>query len=348
MSETPEVWTIQRLIRSTADVFSKRGMASPRLDAELLLGHTLALDRTGLYMHAHRPVDAEEREAFRALVKRRLSGEPIAYIVGTKGFWTLDLAVDARVLIPRPETEGLVELALRFTRRYAHAAWRIVDVGTGSGALALALASELPEASVLAIDVSTDALEVARENAERLGLRDRVNAVAGDLLAPLQARPASVDLIVSNPPYVALGSGALEPDVAAHEPALALYAGADGLDAIRRLIPEAARALAPGGLLLVEIGHDQGDPVRALARPHFARVRIEKDYNGHDRVLVALAHGELPWPLAPGADEAARETTPDDDDHASDIDDVEALDPALRALREAEAEGLPVIDLNEM
>lgn len=340
MTETPETWTVHRLIRSTAEVFAKRGLASPRLDAELLLGHTLELDRTGLYMHAQRPVDDAERETFRALVKRRLTGEPVAYLVGTKGFWTIDLAVDARVLIPRPETEGLVELALRYTRRYAHEAWRIVDVGTGSGALALALAKELPEATVLAIDVSSDALDVARANAERLGLRERVHFVCGDLLAPLQPRPASVEVIVSNPPYVALGARTLEADVAAHEPDLALYAGEDGLDAIRRLLPDAARALAPGGLLLVEIGHDQGDAVRALARPHFARVRIEQDYGGHDRVLVALAHGEVPFALHPtDAPEAPQEEAPDED--------IETLDPALRALREAEAEELPIIDLHE-
>ncbi len=339
-----EAWTVHALIQATAKLFGQRGSSSPRLDAELLLARVLELDRTGLYMNAQRPVDDEERAAFRELVRRRAEGEPVAYLVGERGFWTLDLHVDERVLIPRPETERIVELGLRYARRYAHDAWKIVDVGTGSGALALALASELPQANVLAIDVSPDALDVARHNAETCGLRERVSFVRADGLSPLADRPGSVELIVSNPPYVAEGDPALEAAVAAHEPSLALYGGEDGLAVIRDLIPDAARALGPGGVLLMEMGHDQGAAVRALAREHFHRVRVEKDYAGHDRVLVAVAHGEPPWPLAPTA---PAELDPEPvEEHVADAD-LDTLDPRLRALREAEAEGLPVIDLND-
>lgn len=339
-------WTVRTLLKSTAAWLGKRGSPSAKLDAELLLGHVLEQSRTQLYMHSDRPVTEEERATFRALVQRRATGEPVAYLTGTKGFWTLDLEVDARVLVPRPETEHVVELALRYTRQFTHRAWRIVDVGTGSGALALALASELPEATVLATDISAGALEVARNNAERLGLRDRVKFAQADGLAPLASRPGSVDLIVSNPPYVAEDDPAMEDAVRRFEPSVALFADEDGYGVIRRLLPQAARALVPGGALLMEFGVRQGDTLRRLGREHFASAYLSPDYTGRDRVLVALAHGEATWPKATpepeagdGADAPEAAAEPEAADYAS-------MTPAERSLLEAQEAGLPIIDLD--
>lgn len=351
-------WTVRTLIKSTADWLSKRGHESGRLDAELLLGHVLELDRTGLYMHADRPVTDAERDAFRGLVQRRAEGEPVAYLTGVRGFWSLDLQVDARVLVPRPETEHVVELALRYTKQFAPRAWRIVDVGTGSGAIALALATELPQATVLATDISADALEVARENAERLGLRERVKFVQADLLEPLASRPGSVDLIVSNPPYVAEDDPALESDVRRYEPGVALFAPEAGLGTIRRLLPQAARALGPGGAFLMEFGSAQGNALRQLGREHFASAYVSKDYAGHDRVLVALSHGDAPWERAEAAEEGEAEAQRAEakgegegsGDEIATLPDPEggwaSMSAAERSLLEAQQAGLPIIDLD--
>lgn len=292
MSTPPAPLPVREAVAAAAASLQRLGSPTGRLDADLLLASVLGVDRMGLIRDADRPLSDAERDAFRALIRRRMAGEPIAYILGNAGFWDIELAVDARVLIPRPDTERVVELALQHTARFEDADWRIVDVGTGSGALALALANALPRARVLAIDISADALEVARDNATRLGLRDRVKFVRGDLLEPLAARPQSVDIIVANPPYVADNDPDLAADVAKFEPAVALYGGgSDGLDVVRRLLPAAARALAPGGLLLVEHGARQGAAVRAIAAQHFADPTTERDLARHDRVLVARAPG---------------------------------------------------------
>lgn len=286
---TNERWTVASLLRATRELFAQKGVASPRLDAELLLGHVLGMERMQLYLAHDRPVDESERGALRELVKRRVRGEPVAYLLGTRGFWKGEFAVDARVLIPRPETEKLVEQVIEWVGSERDRAWRIVDVGTGSGALAVSLAMELPNATVVAIDVSTDALEVAMTNAVRNGVRDRVKLVRGDLLDPLLKAMSRVDIVVSNPPYVGDDDPGLEAGVRQWEPALALFGGRDGLDVIRRLLPQVAQLLEPNGLFLCEIGHQQGDAVAALACAAFesrsGEVTIERDYDGHDRVL---------------------------------------------------------------
>lgn len=280
--------TPRTLLQHARTYLTDRGVDSPRLDAELLMAHVLGCDRTHLYMDLDRPLSTEEVDAFRALLRRRGHREPLAYITGSRGFWTLDLEVDARVLVPRPETELLVEAALKGLAHDPDAAWRIVDVGTGSGALALALASEFPHAQVLAIDLSTDALEVARANADRLGLRDRVRFVRGDLLGPLEGREACVDLVVSNPPYISHEECPdLAPEVRDFEPAMALFADQRGLALIERLLPAAARVLTADGTLLVEHGWQQGEAVRALAQPCFAEVTTLPDLQGHPRALQA-------------------------------------------------------------
>ena len=339
-------WTVLQLARTTAGFLAERGVDNPRLDAEILLAQVLGFDRTQLYMNADWPVGETEREAYRELIRRRASGEPVAYIVGSRGFWSLDLRVDARVLIPRPETERVVELALAFAGTYAHDAWRIVDVGTGSGALALALAAELSEAVVLATDISADALEVARDNADDHGLRERVRFVRADLLASLVDRPESVDIVVSNPPYVGRHDGqALDPSVAAHEPQVALFSGDDGLDAIRRLVPQAAAALVPGGLFLCEIGAGQGAAATALASEAFAEVSIERDYSGLDRVLCARKQGTPSWePVSRAPSE-----TPDDISagEGSAPEEPAPEDIGAQLLAEAEAAELPIIDLRD-
>jgi release factor glutamine methyltransferase len=251
------------------------GVDTPRLDAEVLLAHVLGVDRARLVIDRDRPVEGGAVRAFQDAVRRRSVGrEPVAYITGTRGFRRLDLVVDARVLIPRPETETLVEAALGLPPGA-----RVVDVGTGSGAIALALKDERPDLDVVATDASAAALDVARANANRLGLD--VAFVVGDLLDGVEG---AVDAVVSNPPYVEDGAP-LMPEIARHEPAAALYAGADGLAVIRRL---ASRAGASGARFLAfEVGMGQAaevaDVVRAVG---FAETEARRDLAGIERVVV--------------------------------------------------------------
>ncbi|MCB9541841.1 MAG: peptide chain release factor N(5)-glutamine methyltransferase [Myxococcales bacterium] len=281
---TAERWTIARVLEWTTGFFRDRGLDSPRLDAELLIADALGIDRMRIYLDHHKPLTPDELTAVRERVRRRGRHEPVAYITGQKGFWSLDLAVDARVLVPRPDTERLVERAI--ARLEGREAPRVVDVGCGSGAIALAIAHDRPDAQVTGVDRSPDALAVSRQNAATLGL-DRVVFREGDLLAGLDG---PFDLVASNPPYIPSADiEALMPDVARYEPRAALDGGPDGLDLVRRLIPEAADRLAPGGVLLVEIGHDQGPAARALAEAdgRFEDVQIVADYGRRDRVLEA-------------------------------------------------------------
>lgn len=254
---------------------------SPDLDAGLILTHVLARPRSHLIAHAGDPLAAGDHARFRALVERRRAGEPVAYLTGSKGFWSLDLAVSAAVLVPRPETELLVARALAVLP--ADTEDRIADLGTGSGAVALALASERPGVTVIATDASPDALEVAHDNARRLGLTN-VAFRRGDWLAALEPGERC-RLIVSNPPYVAAG----DPHLAAldHEPQSALVAGPDGLDALRRIAADAPAHLENGGYLMLEHGTDQGPAVRALLHAAgFQDIETHPDLAGHPRVTV--------------------------------------------------------------
>jgi release factor glutamine methyltransferase len=245
------------------------GCESPRLDAEVLLAAAMGISRAMLIADSRRELSGPQARVFMGYVRRRREREPVAYIVGTKGFRYLELAVDQRVLIPRPETEFVVEAALSLP-----AGARVVDIGTGSGAIALAIKQERPDLEVVGVDFSASALEVARLNADRLGLD--VEFVHGDLLADLRA-----DAVVSNPPYVEAGAK-LMPDVAAFEPAAALYAGADGLDVIRRLV----RLDVP--FLAIEHGMGQADAVEERARAAgFTSVERVRDLAGIERVAVA-------------------------------------------------------------
>ncbi len=276
-----ETWTVLKILRWTADYFRQKGIDSGRLDAELLLADTLGLDRVGLYLNFDRPLTADELIHFRERVARRSRREPLQYILGATEFWSLEFTVRPGVLIPRADTETLVEQALK----RATPAGSILDIGTGSGAIAVALAHELPEATVSGVDVSAVALEVAAENARGNGVEGRVTFRDEDL-ADISGGP--YDLIVSNPPYIPEGDLAgLMPEVRDFEPREALCGGEDGLAFYRTLVPTAARHLRAGGWLLVEVGVNQAQAVTALfaQTQAFAELFSVKDAGGIDRVV---------------------------------------------------------------
>ncbi|HEX6940360.1 MAG TPA: peptide chain release factor N(5)-glutamine methyltransferase [Longimicrobiales bacterium] len=285
MADTPLA-----LARAAAAYMAERGVENARLEAELLLASVLGLSRLELYLQHDRPVTEREKAAFRVLVRRRVKREPLQYILGEAEFRELRLRVDPRVLIPRPETEVLVGEVLRWARS-AGAGLTAVDIGTGSGAIALSLAKEGPFAHVVATDVSRDALDVARENARRLGLTDRVEFRHGVLWEAL--RPGErFDVVVSNPPYVAESErAALPPEVAEWEPAQALFAPGDGLDVIAALVDGAPDRLRPGGLLALEIGLGQAGAVteRIEHRGAYGPPRVVKDLAGRERIVLAEA-----------------------------------------------------------
>jgi release factor glutamine methyltransferase len=284
----PETWTILRVLTWTTERFTQAGLPSPRLDAEVLLAHALAVERIRLYMEHDKPLGSPELSRAREGVRRRLAGEPVAYITGTREFWSLALIVSRAVLVPRPETELLVELAVELARRreWRSGEPRIVDVGTGSGAIAVACGRELPGATILGVDRDTAALEVARANAARHGVS--VALLEGDLLASLPPDPRP-DLVISNPPYVASADLArLAPEVRDWEPRQALDGGSDGLEVIRRLVPQAAARLAPGGWLALEVGQGQASTVRELLDESGLVEPITRcDLAGVERVVAA-------------------------------------------------------------
>lgn len=256
------------------------------LDAQVVLAHVLAKDRAWLVAHADEPLSREQAAAFFGLAKRRRDGEPVAYLTGVREFWGMPLRVSPAVLIPRPETESLIELAL--SRLPGDRDLRVLDLGTGSGAIALALAHERPRAKILATDVSTDALAVAQENARQLGIVT-VEFARSDWYADLPRawRDTAFDLIASNPPYVAMHDPHLSEGDVRFEPSSALVSGVDGLAAIRRIVDGARARLAPGGTLVVEHGYDQSERVRALfADAGFADIVTAKDLAGIARVVA--------------------------------------------------------------
>jgi release factor glutamine methyltransferase len=290
-------------VTSLSDILEKAihrltaaGCDTPRLDAEVLLAHSLGWERTWLYLHFSDPLDENQTNEFEALLHRREQREPVAYIVGHKEFFGLEFEVNPHVLIPRPETELLVETALKiydfnmtsdssqFTIHNLQFA--IADVGTGSGCIAVTLAKHLPTVSIFALDTSPAALLLARRNAEKHAVAGSITFLSGDLLAGLTE---PVDLIVSNPPYVSRSElAAAMPEVSRYEPRLALDGDEDGLDVIRLLLPQASEKLKPGGALLVEIGSTQGPAVMQLVQAYFpgAAVEVKKDLAGLDRLLV--------------------------------------------------------------
>jgi release factor glutamine methyltransferase len=278
---------VQDALAAAVQRLKNEGVDSPRLDAELLLAYVLGVNRAAILTWPDRRLSPKEITRYRDLVARRAAREPLAYIVGHREFFALDLIVDSRVLIPRPETEILVEHALRIAR-LAHmpAAIQIADVGAGSGAIAVALAVHLPQAMVYALDGSAGALQVTAENAHRHGVAGRVQCLHGHLLSAL---PEPVDLIAANLPYVTTGEWErLPPEIRDYEPRAALDGGPDGLALIGELLATAGPALRSRGALLLEIGASQGEAVMALARRHFpqADVQLYQDYARLDRVVL--------------------------------------------------------------
>jgi release factor glutamine methyltransferase len=267
---------MEAIAKATAYLQGK-GVASPRLDAEVLLGHILHWDRLRLYMEPRRPLTEEERAAYERLILQRGRRVPVAYLTGEKEFLSRPFFVNEDVLIPRPETELLVEAVMDLCRGHE----TMVDVGTGSGIIAISLKLALPASRVLAIDISPAALAVARRNAARHGAH--VEFLQGDLLEPIDE---PVEIIISNPPYIPRGDlGGLAPEVG-YEPALALDGGADGLDYYKRLLEQARDKIRPGGYLALEIGWGQGEAILELARSPWRRGQIREDYQGIPRVLL--------------------------------------------------------------
>lgn len=289
MRRTDEPISIASARQAMTEAFTEAGIDSADADARLLIAHALDIDRATLTTHGHRVLTPEEVKKIEVLAARRLKREPVAYILGRKEFWSLSLAVTPDVLVPRPETETVVELVLDVVVNDAlrMEKLRILDIGTGSGALLLALLSELENAVGTGADISAAALSVARGNAERNGLADRCHFVASDLIAGIAGQ---FDIVVSNPPYVARGDIAtLAPDVRDHEPEVALDGGNDGLDFYRAIAAQARDLLAPGGRLVVELGAGQEAAVRALLTKAglSADMTVRHDLAGIPRALAA-------------------------------------------------------------
>lgn len=282
-AEAAKVWTVKDVVAWAADDFRTRGIESPRLDAEVLVGHVLGVTRTQILLDGARPLDAGELGRLRELVKRRRAREPIAYLRGEREFWGLSFRVDARVLIPRPDTETLVGEGLARTSHLSlHA--RVLDLCTGSGCVAIALAKERPTSTVIGADLSEGAVDVARDNALRLGAYNAAFRV-GDLFAPVAGE--RFDLVTANPPYIPRGDvPGLDPDIREFEPHLALDGGDDGLDLVRAIVAAAPQHLAPAGVLALEIGDGEAAATAALLRESgFEDVRSTRDYGKIERVV---------------------------------------------------------------
>jgi len=285
----PSDWTIIKLVQWATTYFDTHEIDSPRTTAEILLSHVLNIRRIDLYLRYDQPLTSDELERFKALIKRRMSREPVAYILGRKEFWSMDLHVTKDVLIPRPETECLVEKSLEILALDANVKSKLIlELGTGCGAVILALASENPRHSYWATDISVNATRIARQNALQNDLNAKIQFITGDWFAPLGSKTSVFDLIVSNPPYIKSGDLAqLQPEIHAYEPLPALDGAADGLGCLRHIIHSAYRFLKPGGALVLEFGHDQKAPLKQMIAEcgEYERVSFYQDYSGYDRVL---------------------------------------------------------------
>jgi release factor glutamine methyltransferase len=279
-----EVWSVKRVLAWAADDLRGRGHESARLDVELLLGKVLNLDRIGLILSSEKPLSADELGRFRDLFKRRRAGEPVAYLLGQREFFGLTLRVDSRVLVPRPDTERLVEVALERTRARSMLG-RAFDLCTGSGCVAIAFAKNRPTWQVTASDISAGALAVATDNAHRTGAIRNLRLLQGSLFEPVAGE--RFDLVTANPPYIPADEiAALPPDVRNFEPRLALDGGPDGLDLVRQIAAQAREHLTAGGLLALEIGFDQGErALEVLRSSGYLEPQLARDLGGRDRVV---------------------------------------------------------------
>lgn len=283
-----EIWTIGKILNWTSEYFQKNNIDSPRLDAEVLLSHVLKKQRIFLYVHFDQPLNSEELAAYRECVKKRVRRMPVAYIIGSREFMGLDFKVTEATLIPRPDTEILVEAAIERLKQMEGDELRIADIGTGSGAICLSLLHYVERLTAVTVDISEVAIEVARENAQILGVAERIEFLQGDLLSPLQNK-GKFNAIVSNPPYIPKKViEGLEPEVRCYEPISALDGGADGLNFYRRLVSGAAAFLADGGFLAVEIGIEQAEALRQMAGRNliWKKVEVLKDLAGIERCVI--------------------------------------------------------------
>ena len=286
-----EIWTIKKLLEWVTGYFEEKGVDAPRLSAELLLCHVLGLERIQLYTLYDRVVDGQPLAQLRQFVKRASAHEPIAYLVGRCEFYSLPLTITPDCLIPRPETENLVEKAISFLRNRS-GSQHVLDLCTGSGCIAAAIAKNVNDSQIVATDISDAALKVAAENIEKLKLADKVKLLCGDLFDPIieGLDDGRFDLIVSNPPYVSEAEYAdLDKNVKEYEPPDALLAGADGLDVYKRITEKVDDFLKPDGVLMMEIGYAQGPAVRELLEKTdiFKTITIEKDFANNDRIAIA-------------------------------------------------------------
>ena len=287
-----KIWTVLRVLNWTTGYFLENGIENPRLDAEILLARSLRTNRLGLYLEYDKPLEKEELTEYKKLIKRRIKREPLQYIVGYQEFWSLKFKVDRGVLIPRPETEILVEEVLKVFPQ--DKPWsktiNILEIGTGSGAIAVALAKELRGVFIIATDISDRALHIARENAKNHGVERHITFLKGDLLRPVRRRVEFFDLVISNPPYI---PGAdfqrLEPEVRDFEPRIALDGGKEGLRFYRQILPQVGKHLAKGGWLMLEVGKGQHQEVRNLMEYSggFRTPSTVKDLSGIERVVSA-------------------------------------------------------------
>jgi len=296
-----QTWTTRKLLAWMGEAFTKKGLDSPRLLAEMLVAHVLGCERLKLYLDADRPASPLERQMLRDLTARALEHEPVQYLVGEAWFFGLPMKVDRRVLIPRPGTETIVEHVLQHARVQPGFGGSkgegvlIADICTGSGCIAIALLKHLTGARAVATDISGPALEVAHENAVRHGVSDRLDLLEGDLLAPLHDHPAlaakeELHYLVSNPPYIPDDEWeAVPPNVKEHEPHLALRGGVDGLDSVRRILADGPRFIRPGGLLLIEVADSRAGIARDMvaATAGLEEARVLNDFEGLPRVVVA-------------------------------------------------------------
>jgi release factor glutamine methyltransferase len=286
-------WTIQKLLTWVTEYLTQKGVDAPRLSAELLLSHVLGLKRIELYTQYNKVVAQEQLTQLRGLVKRSGEHEPVAYLVGRTEFYSIEFEVTPDCLIPRPETELLVQRSIELLRKRT-GSQSVCDLCTGCGIIAVAIAKNVPDAKVIATDISEPALAVAARNVEKHKLPERIELRRGDLFEPLVPQLDLFDLIACNPPYVSAAEyEALEKNVKDYEPRLALYGGREGLDVYRRIVEKVGQFLKPDGVLLLEIGYQQGPAVRKLLEQTgvFAQIRIDKDLQGHDRVVTAIRVG---------------------------------------------------------
>ncbi len=284
-------WTILKLLSWTTDYFKKNSIDSPRAAAEILLAHALSVKRIDLYLRYDQPLTEDELSAFKKLIQRRLEREPVAYITGEKEFWSKGFSVSEHVLIPRPETECLVEETISLIRKDSGpdaGRMSVFEPGTGSGAVIITIASECPGHRFIASDVSDKALDQARYNSRRYGLENSINFCSGSWFAPVQDSKEAFDIIVSNPPYIPAGDiSGLQPEICKYEPEIALNGGDSGFDSVGYIVRNACIYLKPQGYLLLEIGYDQEEGVREIidSSGSYEKPVFRQDYSGHCRVV---------------------------------------------------------------